>query len=351
MKSNNIKFPKTRYQGSKLKILDWVHNHLKDIPHETFLDAFSGTSCVSHIMKKDNKKVISNDIMICNYWVSCALVENQDVFLTDEDISFILNRHLSVNYKSFIFDNFKDIYYTDEENIWLDTVIQNINMMENKYKKALALWALFQSCIIKRPYNLFHRKNLHIRTADVERSFGNKTTWDKPFNHFFQKFAKEGNEAVFSSNVCSSSNKDILMLSSETHGGIDLVYLDPPYIPEKGSITTYADFYHFLNGLCNYNNWDTLIDYNTKNLKIKSQKSIWEDKNLILDGFNKIFLNFKCSHIALSYRSDGIPNIECLVNSLSKTHCDIKVNKISHQYALSKNKSEEVLIIAKPKNK
>ena len=101
-------------------------------------------------------------------------------FLNDQDIDFILEKHPKINYPSFIYDTFHDIYFTDEENKWLDMVITNIRKIKNKYKQALAYYALFQSCIIKRPYNLFHRKNLYIRTAEVERSFGNKKTWDTP---------------------------------------------------------------------------------------------------------------------------------------------------------------------------
>lgn len=59
------------------------------------------------------------------------------------------------------------------------------------YKKAIAYNALFQSCLAKRPYNLFHRKNLEMRTRDVVRGFGNKATWDRPFSEHFRTFVNE----------------------------------------------------------------------------------------------------------------------------------------------------------------
>jgi hypothetical protein len=63
-------------------------------------------------------------------------------------------------------------------------------LIDNKYKQALAYYALFQPSIIKRPYNLIYsiEKNLYVRNADVERSFGNKTTWDALFDFYFKKF-------------------------------------------------------------------------------------------------------------------------------------------------------------------
>jgi len=64
------------------------------------------------------------------------------------------------------------------------SVIYNDNL-EDEYEQAIAYFALFQACIIKRPYNLFHRKNLYVRMAKVKRSFGNKKTWDSSFEEMF----------------------------------------------------------------------------------------------------------------------------------------------------------------------
>ena len=35
-------FPSTRYQGSKLKLLDWIWANIRDLPFDTALDAFGG---------------------------------------------------------------------------------------------------------------------------------------------------------------------------------------------------------------------------------------------------------------------------------------------------------------------
>jgi hypothetical protein len=91
-------------------------------------------------------------------------------------MDWILTRHPSIAYPTFIQETFRDIYFTEEENAWLDQTITNIHQMTDSYKAALAFFALAQAAIIKRPYNLFHRKNLYVRLAEVERSFGNKTS-------------------------------------------------------------------------------------------------------------------------------------------------------------------------------
>ncbi len=45
-------FPSTRYQGSKLKIVDWIWENIKDLEFNTALDAFGGTGCVAYLLKR-----------------------------------------------------------------------------------------------------------------------------------------------------------------------------------------------------------------------------------------------------------------------------------------------------------
>jgi len=167
--------PNTRYQGSKAKLVRWIWDHIQMLSFDTALDAFGGTGVVGYWLKQKGKQITYDDILQFNYLVGLALIENNATYLTDEDVEDLLYRQPGHKYCTFIADTFKDIYYTDEENRWLDFVVQNIAMLPDPYKRALAYYALFQACLVKRPFNLFHRKNLYLRFADVERSFGNKT--------------------------------------------------------------------------------------------------------------------------------------------------------------------------------
>ncbi len=340
------KFPSTRYQGSKAKFVDWIWNEISDLPFHTALDAFGGTGSVAYKLKDNGKSITYNDILPFNSIIGKALIENSSTLLSTSDIDFILAEHPHVYYPTFIADNFKEIYYTDEENHWLDIVRYNISTIEDEYKRAIAWFALFQSCIIKRPYNLFHRKNLYVRLIDVERTFGNKKTWDTPFETHFRSFVEEANHAVFDNGTnCHALNKDALNIENT----YDLVYIDTPYISEKGVGVDYADFYHFLNGLVYYDEWSKLIDYNSKHHRLKREYNIWNDKDNILTGFKRLIEKFQNSILVFSYRSDGIPSIESLIDLLDKksrrnTLCysrDIK-------YALSNKNSKEVLIISHP---
>ena len=48
---------------------------------------------------------------------------------------------------------------------------------------------------------------------------------------------------------------------TEVPGSYDLVYVDTPYISSKGVGVDYLHFYHFLEGLTDYDNWKSRIDY------------------------------------------------------------------------------------------
>lgn len=180
------RFPSTRYQRSKAKFVDWIWQEISDLSFQTALDAFGGTGSVAYKLKENGKSVTYNDILPFNSIIGKAIIENTSVLLTDSDVDFILTEQTGVEYPSFIEDNYKDIYFTDEENHWLDVVRYNISRMEDGFKRSIAWFALFQACIIKRPYNLFHRKNLYVRLSDMKRSFGNKKTWDTPFETHFR---------------------------------------------------------------------------------------------------------------------------------------------------------------------
>lgn len=340
-----VKFPSTRYQGSKQKFVDWIWDCIKDIPFHTVLDAFGGTGCVSYRLKREGKSVVYNDVLPFNAMIGRALVENPDVVLTEAETEGLLVGHDGVDYPRFIEETFHDIYFTDEENRWLDMVSANIRRIEDVYKQAVAYFALFQSCIIKRPYNLFHRKNLYVRMQDVKRSFGNKKTWDTPFDVHFRKFVEEANMAIFDNGeLCRAINEDVFDVDSS----FDLVYIDTPYLNDAGVGVDYADFYHFLNGLMDYEHWAENIDFQSKHLRLKRKKSVWSDALQIEAAFGLLFRKFSDSVLVVSYRSNGIPSIERLVYMLESLGRCVSVYKSAHiKYALSNRQSNEVLIVAK----
>src|SRR3972149_2837913 len=282
-------FPSTRYQGSKAKLIDWIWERIAEFGFETCLDAFGGTGAVSYRLKQEGKTVTYSDLLQFNYQFGLALIENSHVRLTPEELDWLLNPHAELTYPHLIQDTFSDIYFTDGENAWIDRTITNIRQLSDPYKFALAFFALCQACIIKRPYNLFHRKNLYIRFAEVERSFGNKTTWDKPFEEWFRFFVDEVNQGVFDN---GRDNRALNQNAADIAGHYDLVYIDPPYISGKGTPVDYRDFYHFLEGLTMYDQWEKYVDRRSKHRRLKRQPNPWADKNAVHEAFERVFEHF-----------------------------------------------------------
>jgi len=350
-------FPTTRYQGSKRKILPWIYDIVKELEFETVLDAFGGTASVSYLFKKMNKSVTFNDMLRFNYLVGKAIIENQKVNVTEEDLQRLTSIANDVIYSTFIQENFRGVYYLDKENKWLDRVTSNISQMNHyperflQYKKAISFYALFQACLIKRPFNLFHRKNLSIRTRNVERDFGNKTTWEKPFQDCFQRFVKEANKLVFDSGKpCRSINNSILDLDELEY---DLVYFDPPYFRKSSTNETsdYLKCYHFLEGLSRYAEWSSFVNYESINLRFKPEYCLVDLKpENMRETIENLFSKFRKSIIIVSYKYGGIPSIEYIRKLLKKFKNNVYTRSKHYKYALNHQngdavKNREFLII------
>ncbi|MHA2365574.1 MAG: DNA adenine methylase [Candidatus Hodarchaeales archaeon] len=352
--SNNTKnsgtlfrqFPQTRYQGSKLKLLSWLKEVFNSLSFDTVLDGFSGTGVVSYLLKNLKKNVTSNDILASNHIIAQALVVNQTETLTQRKIKYLMNNHKGLSYDSLIQDVFEEIYFIPEENLWLDRVVQNLHNTDlSVFEKSIAFYGLFQACLIKRPYNLFHRANLYMRIATVSRSFGNKVTWDRSFEEYFPLFINQANQAIINIGEGHRAfNRDIFNLDTD----YDLVYLDPPYLNLRGIGANYRSFYHFLEGLINYgDNWKSKIDYKTKNRRLKSIYNPWNDPKANLDCFERLFKKFRNSIIVLSYRDPGLPSIQLLQSLLESYKKKVNLFTKPYNYALSipKNKGQEIILI------
>jgi adenine-specific DNA methylase len=339
-------FPPTRYQGSKRKLLGWIWEKIRELPFDTALDAFGGTGSVAYLLKSHGKAVTYNDLLAFNHQVGLALIENDGAQLDDDTIEWLTTRHPTLEYDDFIERTFGGIYFTDEENRWLDVVVQNIPHTADRCARAIAFYAVGQACIAKRPYNLFHRRNLYMRTAQVKRSFGNKAAWDRCFEDHFRQYVAEANAAVIDTGRrCRALCRDV----TEVTGNYDLVYIDPPYVSARDVGVDYHQFYHFLEGLIDYRGWAGRIDYRSKHRRLKPVPSPWTRAETNLDAFRAVFRRFADSILVVSYRSDGRPAPEQLADLLAEVRPHVRTVSIPrYQYVLSTNRtSKEVLLIGR----
>jgi adenine-specific DNA methylase len=339
------KFPSTRYQGSKRKLVPWIASTIADLPFDSALDLFGGTGSVGYLFKTLGKQVIYNDLLPFNHTIGLALIENSTVRLSDDEIALVLTPQPDIVYPDFIARSFGGIYFTDAENSWLDRAVHHIDhLLTDPYKQALARFALYQACLAKRPYNLFHRANLYMRQAQVQRSFGNKATWDRPFEDHFRRYAREANAAVFDN---GRSNRALCGDALDAPQAVDLVYIDPPYISASGVGVDYHDFYHFLDGLTAYQDWPTRIDYRRKHRAMQPQNSPWTDPARILKAFEAVIARYQHSILVISYRDNGIPAKDELITLLYGYKSEVREAQRQQQYALSTRQSHELLLIAR----
>jgi len=83
-----FKYPTVNYIGNKEKIAKWICNQFpKDA--KTLFDAFSGGCSLSYEAKCRGLEVYTNDILKINFHIANALIKNNDIVLTREDIDLI----------------------------------------------------------------------------------------------------------------------------------------------------------------------------------------------------------------------------------------------------------------------
>lgn len=343
-----MNLPVTRYYGSKRRVVDKIGAALQEhhVEYDSVLDLFGGTGIVSYYMAKNGKAVVYNDILSFNCEIAKALLQSERGVFSEMDALSILQRVPGREYQTIIEDSFDNIYYPREENRIIDTVVQNIALIEDE-KKASAYYVLFQSCLIKRPFNIFHRKNLNLRTGFTEAHFGNKTTWEQSFESLFVKFTRELNEFQFEElPQVEITNMTALCCNRNA----DLIYIDTPYYREKqSSVITYHNRYHFLEGLMHYDDIPNQINLEKENREIRfGENPEFEKRCNYLTDLHALLARHQQSTIAMSYTSAGFPSIEELRDVIGQYKNEVIVcNLGKHPFALNRNNNDrqEVLII------
>ncbi len=354
LKVNSVplpKFPTTRFQGSKRKILPELATALSTIEFETVLDMFSGSGIVSLMLRYIGKEVNSNDFMLYNQNTAKVFQSfTQDKLAklnAQKDLHDLLYK-LPTSDEMLVSRLYKGVYFTEEENLQIDRFCQNICKYSG-FEKNLYIYAVGQALVKKRPYNLFHRANLDMRTKEVKRSFGNKKTWETSIiDHAIKCIRELNNFPVKSENQPSVTGHNSLDLDNFSND-FDLIYLDPPYINSKGTPVDYSNFYHFLDGLCDYGLYKT-ADESYPHKPIAKKYSSWLKADTALQELTNICEKWANSKVVLSYRSDGLPTPEEVAKAMSVNGRVAEIHSAGeYKYALSKtNTNEELIVISLP---
>jgi adenine-specific DNA-methyltransferase len=313
-------YPELRYMGSKRRLLPWIHGVLRGLNFETAADPFVGSGCVSYLLKAMGKRVFASDFLNFPAVLAAATLANNDRRLDAASVKTLLSPRR--NGPRFIQNKFAGIFYTSDDLKFLDRISGNLEHLEHPQLVALARAALIRSCLKKQPRGVFTVSGDLSHYDDGRRDL--RLTIEEHFLEQVEAF----NSVVFDNGRRHHAQRaDVFSLKP---AGVDLVYLDPPYVPRSDD-NCYMKRYHFLEGLSCY--WQgTRIMEETKVKKIEKPYTPFSYRKSARDAFDRLFRQYRDSIIVLSYSSNGFPDKEELESLLRRYKTTVTAYAKPHRY-------------------
>jgi adenine-specific DNA-methyltransferase len=332
-------YPQLRFMGSKHRLLPWLHEILSQVQFDTALDAFSGSGCVAYLFKSMGKEVTTNDFFNFTSILAKALVENPSTVLRSQDVDRLLSEPLE--HDRFIEETFRGIFFTAEDLRFLDAIWARLRRLRNPYKKALALSVLIRSCLKRQPRGVF------TVAGDPEHYKDGRRDLLLSLQEHFLEQVDIFNQSVFDNGRRNRAlHGDVFAIDP---AGFDLVYMDPPYVP-RADDNCYIKRYHFLEGLSCYWQGMPLLE-NSRVKKIKKPYTPFSYRRDSVNAFDRLFSRFRKSILALSYSSNGYPDLEELVRLMHRYKASVTVFEKEHRYhfgthsAVNRSIVQEYLIL------
>lgn len=319
MPARVLQYPQLRFMGSKFRLLPWIHDVVAPLEFDSALDAFSGSGCVSYLFKAMGKEVISNDFLKFTHQIAVACIENPGITISGEEVDLLLQERK--DRRRFICQTFSGIFFTPDDLDFLDVVWSNIPRLENRWKKALAIAAMVRGCAKKQPRGVF------TVSGDLSNYDDGRRDLRISLRQHFLESLQALEKIVFDNGRNNRAlNEDVL----EVKVPVDLVYMDPPYVP-RADDNCYIKRYHFLEGLANY--WEGVeLMENSKVKKLPKKHTPFSYRKTALDAFDKMFRRFADSTLVLSYSSNGYPDLDVLVKLMKQYKPSVEVFEKDHRY-------------------
>ncbi len=322
-------YPELRYMGSKHRLLPWIHGVLRTLNFETAGDPFVGSGCVAYLLKAMGKRVIASDFLNFPTVLASATVANSKYKLDGPAVKCLLAPNS--NGPHFIEETFAGIFYTPEDLRFLDRVSANLEKLEQTHQRALARAALIRSCLKKQPRGVFTVSGNLSHYDDGRRDL--RLSLEEHFIEQVEAF----NRVVFDNGRRHTVKRaDVFSLKPK---GVDLVYLDPPYVPRSDD-NCYMKRYHFLEGLsCYWKGVRIMVDTRVK--KIVKPYTPFSYRKSAIEAFDRLFRLYRESIIVLSYSSNGFPDREELEHLLRRYKTTLTAYEKPHRYHFGTHESVE----------
>ena len=313
------KYPSTRFMGSKNKLLTEIWAVASQFEFDTALDLFSGSGVVGYMLKSHGKAVVSNDYMAMSATFAKAMIENNDVTLSQAEALALLASAQAVD--RFVETKFQGLYFSDDDNRLIDILRANINALKNPYKRAIAMSALIRACLKKRPRGIF--------TYVGHRYDDGRKDLLKTFRAQFLEAIDSVNAAVFNNGQHNKARHGDAMTVQNREPG--LVYIDPPYYSPL-SDNEYVRRYHFVEGLAR--NWEGVeIQEHTATKKFKSYPTPFSSRKGAAQAFDMLFKRFHKSVLVVSYSSNSQPTLDEMVAIMARHKAHVEVVPVDYQYS------------------
>jgi DNA adenine methylase/adenine-specific DNA-methyltransferase len=314
---------------------------LSGLEFQTAADPFVGGGCVAYLLKAMGKRVIASDFLRFPTVFATATIANNRHRLDGPAMKRLLAPRGRGPH--FIEQTFDGIFYTPEDLRFLDRVSANLTKLENTYQRALAMAALMRSCLKKQPRGVFTVSGDLSRYDDGRRDL--RLTIEEHFLEQVEAF----NQVVFDNGRRHTvKHADVFSLAPKA---VDLVYLDPPYVPRSDD-NCYMKRYHFLEGLSCY--WKGVhIMEDTRVKKLEKPFTPFSYRKSAIEAFDRLFRLYRDSIIVLSYSSNGYPDREILEELLHRYKTDVTAFEKPHRYhfgthqAVKRAEVREYLIVGR----
>ncbi len=311
-------YPEFRYMGSKHRLMPWIFEVMNPLEFDSVMDPFCGSGCVSYLLKCMGKRVIARDFLEFPATLARATVENSSHTIDGPTMKLLLGPGRKG--WTFIERTFQDIFYAKEDLQFLDRISSNIAQISQPQLSALAHAVLLRSCLKKQPRGVF--------TFSGNRYDDGRRDLRLSIEEHFHEQVEVFNRIIFSNGKRNTASRGDIFSASPR--GVDLVYLDPPYVPRSDD-NCYIKRYHFLEGLVTY--WkEAPVMEASKVKKLGKRFTPFSYRKTAVEAFDAMFKNFRSSKIVLSYSSNGFPDLSVLEELLSRYKDSVVTYKKPHRY-------------------
>ncbi len=333
-------YPTTRFMGSKNKLLSQIWGIASQFEYDDVVDLFSGSGVVGYMFKSQGKAVLSNDYMSMSSTWAKAMIENNGVTLGREAaLKLVDDPHESDH---FVEHTFKGLYFSDEENLLIDSIRGGITKIRSPHKRAIAMSALVRTCLKKRPRGIF--------TYVGDRYDDGRKDLTTSFRQQFLNAVDAVDGAIFDNGRTNKSRTGDAMTVKPVRDS--LIYIDPPYFSPL-SDNEYVRRYHFVEGLAR--NWEGVeIQEHTVTKKFKSYPTPFSSRKGAAEAFDALFKRFRNNILLVSYSSNSQPTMDEMTSIMSRYKRHVDVVPVDYRYSFgnqghkvgdNNNKVQEYLFV------